>query len=34
MTDDERKAWEDEQHAIKARAQVQAMIAMFNRKDA
>lgn len=29
MTDDERQVWESEQHAQQARAEVQAMIAMF-----
>ncbi|TWV81511.1 phage tail protein [Moraxella sp. VT-16-12] len=33
MTDDERQVWEDEQHAIKARAEVQAMIAMFGKME-
>lgn len=33
MTDDERVVWENEQHAQKAREEVQAMIAMFNRKS-
>lgn len=34
MTDDEKEAWQQEQNAIKAQQEVQAMIAMFNRKNA
>lgn len=34
MTDDERKRYEHEQRAQQAREEVQAMIAMFNRKSA